>query len=227
MFRQLVTPPGPPSSANSTQALKNVNSLFMYHPLQVSALVETVWRCRYHSALSPFVPWPATITTPLLQDGTNFFSGYDWTGGTPSQLQQTLPPPTGGPLIAPIDQPGLTGMDPNSGLPKLHTNWDHLIWAYVVENTRIFDIFSKVLETYMFSEDLEVPSLPSQLFLRNLEYLVYGDAMPSMVWTTGGCAQGRVCQPVDGLLLDVRAGPVARPRAGCSPSLYQAGRRQP
>jgi hypothetical protein len=41
-----------------------------------------------------------------------------------------------------------------------------------------------VLETYMFSEQLETPSAPSQLFWRNLEFLIFGDAMPSMLWTT-------------------------------------------
>jgi hypothetical protein len=64
------------------------------------------------------------------------------------------------------------------------TNWDHLIYAYVIENTRIFEIFSKVLEAYMYTEQLETPSPASQLFWRNVEYLIFGDAMASMVWTT-------------------------------------------
>ncbi|HJS84714.1 MAG TPA: hypothetical protein VJ779_04585 [Acetobacteraceae bacterium] len=63
------------------------------------------------------------------------------------------------------------------------TNWDHLIYAYLIECTRIHDIFRKVLETYQFSERLETPSLRGQRFWRNTEYLVYADPMPTMVWS--------------------------------------------
>ncbi len=190
MFRQLVTLAG-----NSTQTLANVNSLFTYHPLQISAMVETVWRNRYNSAQSPFVPWPWQVTNSILQSSS--FSGYTWplppltTPPTPFDPNFLPPPLSGTPVTAPLSQPGITGTSgfdagTNTELPLKATNWDHLIWAYLVENTRIFDIFGKVLETYMFSEQLETPSPASQLFLRNLEYLVYGDAMPSMVWTTSG-----------------------------------------
>ncbi len=63
-------------------------------------------------------------------------------------------------------------------------NFDHLIYAYLIENTRIYDIFSKVVETYMFSEQLPSPSFAAQQFLRNTEYLIYSDCLPTMVWTT-------------------------------------------
>ena len=59
-----------------------------------------------------------------------------------------------------------------------------MIYAYVVENTRIYEIFRRVLEKYTFGEELEIPSAPSQLFWRNVEFLIYGDAMPSMLWRT-------------------------------------------
>ena len=64
------------------------------------------------------------------------------------------------------------------------TNWDHLIYAYIIENTRIFDIFARLLETYAFSEQLETPSPAAQNFWRNTEYLIYGDGLPSMIWPT-------------------------------------------
>jgi hypothetical protein len=194
MFRQLVTPPGPPfpgqTTTPSAQSQQNVNSLFAYHPLQIAALVETVWRNRYNSSQSPFVPWPPEITNPILNPtpvSDGFIPGYTWPGGVQQAPTQplTIPSPVSIAYTPPWAQPGIAT---TLNAPKA-TNWDHLIWAYVVENTRIFDIFSKVLETYMFSEELETPSLASQLFLRNLEFLVYGDAMPSMVWTTGGRAR--------------------------------------
>jgi hypothetical protein len=118
-----------------------------------------------------------------------FFPGYDWSGGSPVPLPPgaglTPPPPS---FTVPLNQPGIVntwdgfGAFPPAGMQS--TNWDHLIYAYLIENTRIYEIFSKVLETYMFSEELETPSPASQSFWRNVEFLVYGDAMPSMLWTT-------------------------------------------
>jgi len=176
MFRQLVGPGG---------NLDNINSLFVYHPLQISALVESVWLNRNNAASSPtmaaFVPWAPEVAWPILN--ADYFTGYDWSGGTPVKIPAGFSMP--GTFVLPKDQPGLGSVAP-PGLPTHSTNWDHMIYAYVIENTRIVEIFSKVLETYMFTEQLETPSPASQLFWRNVEFLILGDAMPSMLWTTAG-----------------------------------------
>lgn len=183
MFRQLVTPPVPGPVIND-----NINSLFTYHPLQISALVETVWLNRGNASLasSPFLPWSPQISYNILN--APFFAGYDWSSGTPVPLAPGPGPAFPPNYIAPLQQPGIAGTwDGNlpfnpAGLK--FTNWDHLIYAYLIENTGIYEVFSKILETYMFSEELDTPSAVSQLFWRNLEFLIYGDAMPSMVWKT-------------------------------------------
>jgi len=178
MFRQLV------AGAN---AQKNINSLFVYQPLQIAAIVETVWLNRnnkpHSGAISPFAPWPPEVAYPILNSSSPL--GYHWlTSSTavPIQPAEIL----GAPFTAPLSQPGIQGTADGITIPTpaKPTYWDHMIYAYVIENTRIFEIFSKVLETYMFSEQLETPSPPSQLFWRNLECLIFGDAMPSMLWTT-------------------------------------------
>ena len=178
MFLQLVTPsPGPPLSLLSAQARLNADSLFLYHPLQISALVETFWRDRYNAVTvsgapnSPFVAWPVNITDDILQNATQYVLGFGSAGPITQNVFLTG-------FIPPIGQPGINKPAP------VQTNWDHLIYAYLIENTRIFDIFSRVLETYMYSENLPIPDLVTQQFLRNTEYLIYGDGMPSMVWTT-------------------------------------------
>src|SRR5437763_1303617 len=43
---------------------------------------------------------------------------------------------------------------------------------------------SALVETYASSEELETPSPASQNFWRNVEYLIYGDGIPSMIWNT-------------------------------------------
>jgi hypothetical protein len=182
MFRQLVTPL---SSAPPT-VTECINSLFTYHPLQTSAIVETVWRNRYNQAPTqitfPFVPWSQEITYPILS--SQFVSGYNWKNlNNPTPL---TPPP----LVQPFKQPGLGwgGIPPGPPPqpPTRPTNWDQLLYAYVIENTRIHEIFCKVLLKYINGGELETPSSTSQLFWRNLEFLIFGDAMPSMVWTTSG-----------------------------------------
>ena len=76
MFLQLVTPKtaGPPSTLDA------IDSLFLYTPLQISALVETVWRNRYNAENAIFTPWPQWITDAILAPKTaagfpNFISG--------------------------------------------------------------------------------------------------------------------------------------------------------
>lgn len=184
MFLQLVTPPG----GTLTQALNNINSLFTYHPLQTSAIIETVWLNRGNAGnspiSSPFIPWSPQIAAPILN--ASFFSGYDWTVSPPAPLPQVAAP-----FVPANQQPGIRntwdgapGTQPSPLMQS--TNWDHLIYAYIIESTRIFEIFSKVLLKYMYGGELETPSAQSQLFWRNLEFLIFGDAMPSMVWTTSG-----------------------------------------
>src|SRR5438105_1685286 len=130
MFRQLVA---------GTNSRNCINSLFLYHPLQISAIAETVWLNRNNaggsSAISPFVPWPPQMVYPVLKSN-DFFPGYAWSGGTPTQLP--IPLPAGmaaADLVPPVDQPGIKGawdgmaIFPPPGFKP--TYWDHLIYAYV------------------------------------------------------------------------------------------------
>lgn len=179
MFRQLVM---------GGNLQNNINSLFVYHPLQISAIAEAVWLGRSNAGTSAtsssFASWPPQLIYEVLNQSV--YSGYKWKSpGSPIGLDQLMPP--GGSFVDPLSQPEISSLNlssTTSWTPSKWTNWDHLIYAYVIENTRIFEIFMKVLEKYMSGEELETPSPQSQLFWRNLEFLVFGDAMPSMVWTT-------------------------------------------
>lgn len=61
--------------------------------------------------------------------------------------------------------------------------WDHLIYAYMVENTRVYEIFRRVLEEYAFGERLGVPDGDAQQWLRTTEQLFYGDPPPFQIYT--------------------------------------------
>jgi hypothetical protein len=56
--------------------------------------------------------------------------------------------------------------------------FDHLIYAYLIENTRIYEIFRRVLSEYLHGERLETPSEESQRWLRTTEELFYRDTPP-------------------------------------------------
>jgi hypothetical protein len=60
--------------------------------------------------------------------------------------------------------------------------WDHLIYAYMVENTRVYEIFRRVLEEYAYGERLGVPSDETQRWLRTTEQLFYNDNPPFQIY---------------------------------------------
>jgi hypothetical protein len=59
--------------------------------------------------------------------------------------------------------------------------WEHLIYAYMVENTRIYEIFQEVLRRLLSGEDLGVPTVDSQVWLRNTEELFFTDPAPFFI----------------------------------------------
>ena len=61
--------------------------------------------------------------------------------------------------------------------------WDHLIYAYMVENTRVYEIFRRVLEEYAYGERLGVPSDETQRWLRATEQLFYNDNPPFQIYS--------------------------------------------
>jgi hypothetical protein len=57
--------------------------------------------------------------------------------------------------------------------------WDHLIYAYMVENTRVYEIFRRVLYEYRHSEKLGTPlDADTQNWLTATEQLFYSEPAP-------------------------------------------------
>jgi len=62
---------------------------------------------------------------------------------------------------------------------RLGTLWDHLIYAYMVENTRAYEIFRRVVHEFLHGEKLGAPgSADTQLWLRSTEELFFRDPPP-------------------------------------------------
>lgn len=57
---------------------------------------------------------------------------------------------------------------------RIPSQWDHLIYAYMVENTRIFEITRRILWEFRHGERLQIPSsVQAQQWLDNTEYLLF------------------------------------------------------
>jgi hypothetical protein len=60
--------------------------------------------------------------------------------------------------------------------------WDHLIYAYAVENTRGAQILARVVRAFRSGEGLGVPSVPTQRWLDATEALLFNAANPFAAW---------------------------------------------
>ena len=68
---------------------------------------------------------------------------------------------------------------PSNVLPE--ARWDHLIYAYMIENTRIYEIFRRVLYELLHGEKLGTPLPATHNWLRSTEELFYRDPAPFLI----------------------------------------------
>jgi hypothetical protein len=123
--------------------------LFRLHPLELSALLELAWNFRDDDGPSEDLGRPNRRS-----DLTNM----------PSEFLDIFP-------IVQVNN----GVDDKN--PQLDDTviWDHLIYAYMIENTRIYEIFRRVLHEFLHGEQLGDPTVEGQHWLRSTEELFYRD----------------------------------------------------
>ena len=134
--------------------------LFKLHPADLIAFCEFAWDRRATSA--------SRLGHPLNRSGlSNFESSWFGTNAT-----VPLPP---GPIGGAPASPQFLVVD---GIlrRRLGVIWYHLVYAYMIENTRIYDVFRRVLHEFRHGEKLGVPSDQTLHWLRNTEELFYRDA---------------------------------------------------
>ncbi|MGC4093004.1 MAG: hypothetical protein QM756_34980 [Polyangiaceae bacterium] len=69
-------------------------------------------------------------------------------------------------------------LTPLLSIGDFHTRWDHLIYAYMIENTRVYEIFRRVLHEFFHGEKLGTPTPEIQNWLRVTEELFYSSPPP-------------------------------------------------
>ncbi len=120
---------------------KRANELVQLHPADLTALLELAFERRSNQINlelgDPF------RRSDLLGFGSTIFGSKLLTTGS---VKETPGQPNVNPLLQAIDL----------ACPIL---WDHLIYAYMIENTRIYEIFRRVIHEFLHGEKLGVPGL--------------------------------------------------------------------
>jgi transcriptional regulator with XRE-family HTH domain len=188
MFRQLPVRLDPPGAI---LAVNLAEDLFRAHPVALIAHMENYWSGRYNLNGTP-------ASDPKYCPNEEHF-GFSL--GHPYRLsdEPAMPPNLQLPL-AQQPQPvqgneGLPSVTVGSGdarrdlFPCPRLRWDHLIYAYMIENTRVYEIFRRVLHEYLHGEKFGVPleggtpetTADAQHWLRNTEELFYRDSAPFLI----------------------------------------------
>jgi transcriptional regulator with XRE-family HTH domain len=137
--------------------------LFLFHPTDLIAVLELAWDRRAEATA-------LVLGHPLHRSDLNRFENT-WFG------QRALTPPAPGPVPARPLQPNLNPLIDSIVKREVnHVLWDHLIYAYMIENTRILEIFRRVVHELTHGEKLGAPSVETLHWLRNTEELFFRTA---------------------------------------------------
>lgn len=137
--------------------------LFLFHPADLTAILELAWDRRAEAS-------GVTLGHPLRRSDLNRFEDT-WFG------RNALTPSPPGPVSSRPLQPDLNLLI-NTMVDRRvnHVLWDHLIYAYMIENTRILEIFRRAMHELTHGEKLGAPSVETLHWLRNTEELFFRDA---------------------------------------------------
>ncbi len=180
MFRTLARLLNDPTLTNPNATYSE--QVFRIHPYQLSQWLEQAWGFAEAATFAnipgqqPFLGDPGIVgafalpTTP-----TNPFDHFLRSGIRPG--------PGGAPVDRFSDAPS-PGENPPLPLP-----WEHLLYAYLIENTGVIEILGEIVRRFGVGETLETPSLDTQRWLRATEELFFKD--PPLFHVSGLTSQLR------------------------------------
>lgn len=137
-------------------------ALFEMHPAELAALMELYWNLA--RAIDP----TQGLGHPLHRSDVR---------GVPDSWSDLLLPTRVGATVS-LAQSLATSLRRQWA----SKSWDHLIYAYMIENTRIFEIFRRVVVEFLHGEKLGVPSAATQNWLRATEELFFKSPPPFSAW---------------------------------------------
>jgi hypothetical protein len=155
------------------QVLQNPYDVFSFHPLQLQALLDAAWEGSRHR----FVRSPADFGPEIHDAGISGPLNGDAPGLSLSDaLMRVLHGPyVSGPLGGETFANAVGRLAQRLSGPGLPRPWHHLIYAYLVENTGIFEVFARILSETLHGEKLGSISEQGHRFLRTSEQLFFND----------------------------------------------------
>jgi hypothetical protein len=139
--------------------------VFGIHPLQLSRWLGEVWG---RGGLVNWPNWPGTGTPSTPLGAPDVDARLQLPGGLLSDgLRSGI-----GPGPAAIPPVFALGPSLGTGIPL---PWDHLIYAYLIESTRVIEILGEVVRRYVTGETLDPPSVETLVWARNTEELFFRD----------------------------------------------------
>jgi hypothetical protein len=136
-------------ASNQSELEGSASKVFELHPSQLARALEEAYFAKDDSLRGPF-PSPAH---PIDIVGQQLPSGLDRVlADVPDDIYPLVDRP-GQPLV-----------------------WHHLIYAYMIEQTSVFEIFDRVLFHYLHGEQLPPATAGGQRWLRATEDLLFRDA---------------------------------------------------
>jgi hypothetical protein len=137
--------------------------LFRLHPVELASLLEMAWEFRQHEDDKPIGHPNRRSDIPglpayILQGFPHYQKNKDTlttaSGSTLDYLKECL-----------------------EGCVK----WEHLIYAFCIEQTRVYDICRRILYEFRHGEEVGVPLQGSEHWLRNTEELFFRDPPPFFI----------------------------------------------
>jgi hypothetical protein len=151
MFRKFAAIPG-----------VGADRLFLFHPADLIAVLELAWDRRAEANAEPL--GHPFHRSDLTRFEDTWFGRQAFTAPLPA-------PPASRPL-----QPNIKPLIDSIVLRESNNVLsDHLIYGYMIENTRICDIFRRVLYEFTHGEKLGAPSVETLHWIRNTEELFFRD----------------------------------------------------
>ena len=148
-------------------------TLFRCHPSELTTLLEVAWRSRANDP-------GELLGRPARRSDVSPLPDF-WLNALRSSAG--IEPPPGKPGEPESGSTSFAGALDLADDPKQRKTvlWDHLIYAYMIENTRVYEIFRRVLHQFLHGEQLGVPTAETQHWLRNTEELFYQNPFPYSV----------------------------------------------
>ncbi len=173
MFRRFVTKQGSQlDDPDIPIDRQKAEDLFRLNPAELAALLELAWKFRVWDSNGELGrPNRRSDISELPRYLLNLFPFAQINRNQFCSEEPPMEPPI--PQIEPIAAQNY----------DCFNRWHHLIYAYLIENTRIYEIFRRVLYEYRHSEKLGVPLASSQHWLRNTEELFFRDAAPFTIYS--------------------------------------------